>query len=172
MTERMFTYCVDELRHKSKMFQETGIITAYDGDVVKSDVAISSSLKGILRIAVAPLEDIPEVYRDWHPNSNKMVLDLVHPSLFPVVYGRTRILSTTIVGLADCVKRCGEGETLSVPSCEETELGGNIRRYDSVMQDPYSSKFQWLPCKVEFDGDKAKYVPLTLHSHRNVFKKA
>jgi hypothetical protein len=26
---------------------------------------------------------------DWHPGSNGQVLDLVHPSLYPVVYGRT-----------------------------------------------------------------------------------
>src|SRR5271170_4892881 len=85
MTERMFSYCIGELRHKSKLFQETGAVTAYDGDVVKSDCAISSSLKDALRVAVMPLEDVPSYRRDWHPGSNETVLDLVHPSLFPVV---------------------------------------------------------------------------------------
>jgi hypothetical protein len=87
MTERMFKYCIDELRYKSKIFQETGAIAIYDGDVVKSDLAIPSSLKESLHIAAAPLEDVPELHCDWHPGSNETVLDLVHPSLFPVVYG-------------------------------------------------------------------------------------
>ena len=151
MTERMFKYCIDELRYKSKIFQETGTIAVYDGDVVKSDLAIPSSLKESLHIAAAPLEDVPELHRDWHPGSNDTVLDLIHPSLFPVVYGRTRILDATTVGLDDCVKRCGEGETLHVPSPQEA-MAGN-------MEEPYSRKFQWLPCQVELDGDKAKYVP-------------
>ncbi|KAJ3307009.1 hypothetical protein HDV03_003336 [Kappamyces sp. JEL0829] len=30
--------------------------------------------------------------KDWHPNSNDMVLDLVHPSLYPLVWGRSMVL--------------------------------------------------------------------------------
>jgi hypothetical protein len=112
MSELMFDYCIDELRYKFKRLK--GCITVYDGDVVKSDTAIPSSLQVALRDAVAPLENIPVVYRDWHPGSNEIVLDLVHPSLFPVIYGRTRILRDNVVGLGDCVKKCGEGETLSI----------------------------------------------------------
>ena len=32
---------------------------------------------------------MPEDQKDWHPGSNKQVLDLVHPSLYPLVYGKT-----------------------------------------------------------------------------------
>ncbi|KAK6502681.1 hypothetical protein TWF506_003259 [Arthrobotrys conoides] len=39
--------------------------------------------------ATATLENIPEDEKDWHPNSNNQVLNLVHPSLWPVVYGLT-----------------------------------------------------------------------------------
>ena len=38
---------------------------------------------------VAPLEDVPDSEKDWHPGSDGLVLDLVHPSLYPIVYGRT-----------------------------------------------------------------------------------
>ena len=38
---------------------------------------------------VAKIEDIPDEQKDWHPRSNGLVLDLVHPSLYPLVYGRT-----------------------------------------------------------------------------------
>jgi Protein of unknown function (DUF4246) len=144
----MFTYCIDELRYKSKLFLQTGIISAYDAGIIKSDIAIPTSLRDALRTAVAPLEDVPEVYRDWHPGSNEMVLDLVHPSLFPVVYGRTRILPNSILSLDDCVKRCGEGETLSVPEADSHTSEGTA--------DAYSRKFQWLPCEVTFESGQEK----------------
>src|ERR1700722_7913424 len=146
MTERMFSYCINELRHKSKLFREMGTVTAYDADVVKSDNAIPSSLKMALRAAVAPLEDIPAFYRDWHPGSNETVLDLVHPSLFPVIYGKTKILSDSFVGLDYCIKRCGEGEILNAP-----EAGTQPR-----LSHLFSCNFQWLPCEVKFDGDRMK----------------
>jgi hypothetical protein len=152
MTERMFSYCVDELRHKSKLFKETGAVTVYDADVVKSDNAIPPSLKEALRVAIAPLENVPTFHRDWHPGSNETVLDLVHPSLFPVIYGKTKILSDSFVGLDDCIKRCGEGEVLVVPPKEQAQS------IATDITDPFSRKFQWLPCEVKFNGDKIKYV--------------
>jgi hypothetical protein len=172
MTELMFTYCIDELRYKSSDFRKTGIISAYDGDVVKSDTTISLSLKDALRSAAAYLEKVPDVHRDWHPGSNEKVLDLVHPSLFPVVYGRTRILHDSVVGLDDCVKRCGEGQTLRVPPKADAHMifTGTDQGYWKAMKDPYSRKFQWLPCDVAFDNNKAKSVPLSSAPVLNSFK--
>jgi hypothetical protein len=79
----MMNYVIDELRHKSKSFKKTGMIIAYNGDVVKSDIAISSDLKFLLRDAVRSLEEVPEVQKDYHPGSDEKAVDLVHPSLFP-----------------------------------------------------------------------------------------
>ncbi|KAK6334843.1 hypothetical protein TWF718_010288 [Orbilia javanica] len=39
--------------------------------------------------AVATLENVPEEQKDWHPGAGRQVLDLVHPSLWPVIYGKT-----------------------------------------------------------------------------------
>jgi hypothetical protein len=41
--------------------------------------------------AVRQLEDVPDNELDWHPGSNGKVLDLVHPSLYPIVFGRTLV---------------------------------------------------------------------------------
>ena len=38
---------------------------------------------------VSPLEDVPDAEKDRHSGSDNRVLDLVHPSLYPIVYGRT-----------------------------------------------------------------------------------
>lgn len=154
----MFTYCIAELHHKTADFEKSGYIAAYDGDVLKSDLAISGLLKDALRKTVAPLEIVTnESQLDWHPNSDEKVLDLVHPSLFPVVYGRTRILPDGSVGLDDCVKRCGEGKQLELPQVENAAT--MTSRYYNDAMSPYSQKFQWLPCDVMFrNGDKPEYL--------------
>jgi len=165
ITEKMFDWCIAELRHKSKSFQQTGAISVFDGDVVKSDTAILPSIRDALITAAAKLEDVPDFHRDWHPGSNETVLDLVHPSLYPVVYGRTRILPDSLTGLDDCITRCGEGLTLDVPPKEDCALWVQ-RQFENkspdtnyLLQDPFSRKFQWLPCEVAFsESDEVKYV--------------
>jgi hypothetical protein len=73
----------------------------------KSDNAISRSLKDALRRSVFPLCDVPARHKDWHPGSNEQVLDLIHPSLFPLVDGHSRILVDRLTTLADFVERWG-----------------------------------------------------------------
>jgi hypothetical protein len=58
---------------------------APDDDVVKSDSAIPPDLQAALKAAVDTLEDVPHGLKDWHPGSDDLVLDLGHPSLFPLV---------------------------------------------------------------------------------------
>lgn len=55
----------------------------------QSDKLIPETLREELLSAVAPLESVPDTEKDWHPGSNGQVLDLVYPSLWPVVYKRT-----------------------------------------------------------------------------------
>ncbi|KAG6918567.1 hypothetical protein DXG01_013368 [Tephrocybe rancida] len=153
ITQAMLDWCIAELQYKTKGFRKTGAVSVYNGDVVKSDTIISSELKAALRVAVAPLEQVPEHAKDWHPKSNGMVLDLVHPSLFPLIYGRTRILPNDVVGLDDCVKRSGEGVVVPVPPEDENGL----KRSSSPVlwfwmpnpSTPFSRHFQWLPCDVD-----------------------
>ncbi|KAJ7929028.1 hypothetical protein B0H13DRAFT_1703624, partial [Mycena leptocephala] len=39
---------------------------------------------------VSALENVPEAEKDWHPGLDGQVLDLVHSSLYCIVYGRQR----------------------------------------------------------------------------------
>ena len=148
---------IAELRDKAQSFQEDGIIAALDLDamVVKSDTIVSPELKTELRIACKPLEDIPTTLKDRHLGSDGKVLDLVDPSLFPLIYGRSRVLPTGKVGLQDCTEYIGKGEIapyldlpdLTTPkSCPfEWSRTGNI--------DYWSAEFQWLPCDVKLAGE-------------------
>ena len=58
--------------------------------------------------------------KDWHPGSDNQVLDLVHPSLYPIVYGRTFI------------------KDLQTGKCEVSKPPDDASYY-------VSQKFQWLP---------------------------
>jgi len=63
-------------------------VSCFD-NIWQSDTLISGENRAALRTAVGKLEDVPDSDKDWHPNSNDLVLDLVHPSLYPLVYRRT-----------------------------------------------------------------------------------
>lgn len=124
--------------------------------VVKSDTTVSPELKAELTIACKSLEDIPTSLKDWHPGSGDKVLDLVHPSLFPLIYGRSKVLPTGKVGLQNCTEYIGKGEVVKPPASTDTEenqsyhygFSGNARtKY-------WSQDFQWLPCDVEFAEER------------------
>jgi len=131
-----------------------------------------------LRQATIPLEDVPASKQDWHPGSDGKVLDLVHPALYPLLYGRSRILLDDFVPLSQCAQYTGKGEILPLPKPEELHDGQRVR--EEVMywrlhpKVVYSSRFQWLPCEVDFDEDGtvkiASYVN-NLHpvKHRDLY---
>ncbi|KAG5652503.1 hypothetical protein H0H81_004816 [Sphagnurus paluster] len=151
ITEKMVDWCIAELQHKAKDFEETWSISVYDGDVVKSDQIVPESLKQALKAAAAPLEQVPAREQDWRPGYHGTVLDLVHPSLFPLIYGHSKILPDSSVGLDDCISRSGEGQIIPVPF-EENTPPRRALEYETEYQ--YSYSFQWLPCNVEFDGNE------------------
>ncbi|KAF9481713.1 hypothetical protein BDN70DRAFT_919662, partial [Pholiota conissans] len=169
LTEKMIDYCLDELRYRSTLVSILPIrpppIVVYNGDVVKSDFALSSQFKEELQEAVKAFEaSIPESLKDWHPGSDGKVWDLVHPSLYPLVYGRSKILDNgQRTTLADCISQCGQGQTSEVPTEEES-----IQKSQYFTDTPYSRKFQWLPCEVDISGDEARITSYinNLHPHR------
>lgn len=110
--------CLAEIRYKAELFETTASVEALDG-VFKSDTIVSEDLKVALRNAAFLLENVPEKERDWHPDSDGTVVDLVHPSIYPLVYGQTRIIPNNTVGLENCMNRSGEGEVLAEPSSKD-----------------------------------------------------
>lgn len=60
---------------------------AAGNSVVKSDSLLPELLKNDLRAAFDKLRADQASNVDWHPQSNEQVQDLVHPSMYPFVYG-------------------------------------------------------------------------------------
>lgn len=176
VTQEMADWVIAELRYKAEEFKTVGAVSAYDGDVVKSDTVVSTDLKESLQLAVKDLEDVPEHAKDYHPGSGEKVLDLVHPSLFPLIYGLSKVLPDSLIELNNCIESCGKGYT--VPIRADTEMyshTGNKAAYRVPARDrrpTYSKNYQasstcqlstvyitiaadpinlqWLPAEVAF----------------------
>ncbi|KAG9942583.1 hypothetical protein KCU85_g9184, partial [Aureobasidium melanogenum] len=155
-SELMWQYCVAELRDKAKTLEETGVVAPIDVDVqvVYSDTTVPEDLRRALNRAVASLENVPTKDKDWHPRTRERVLDLVHPSLFPLIYGRSKVLREGVVELENCTSYCGQGAVIERP-----ESTSSTSPYHSL-------QFQWLPCDVHFQGeDDVKIVSYINNLH-------
>ncbi|AEO69667.1 uncharacterized protein THITE_2091161 [Thermothielavioides terrestris NRRL 8126] len=126
-----FDYCIAELRDKAAYFGETGMIFTLN---CQQNTAIKADSLG--------------TEPEWHPWTNFMVQDLVHPSMYPFVYGRTRFIEDEVVGVTDAIDRWpGKGEV--VPK-------DNGRPYDDgrqVKPTYWSKTYQWLPANLAFQED-------------------
>ncbi|KAJ3520196.1 hypothetical protein NMY22_g12856 [Coprinellus aureogranulatus] len=167
MTDIMFNSCIDELRYFAEQHDAVPHSAVYvlPADVYKYDTAVSEETKTALQNAVRPLEEVPDRLKDWHPNSDDKVLDLAHPSLFPLVYGTSKILplGARAATLDDCIERCGEGAVVQAPGAEAFEVPKSA-----------SSKFQWLPCEVDISGERPRILAyinnLHLQRHAELYK--
>ncbi|KAJ6787607.1 hypothetical protein PWT90_05008 [Aphanocladium album] len=156
-TEEMADAVIAELRAKAALYQETGLIPVmdYSACAIKSDSLMSSDLVDRLKAAVAPFENVPDEAKDWHPGSDGKVLDLVHPSLWPLVYGRSRVLLDKTIGVTDCLKYAGTGHTLPTLGLGKLADMSSMRhaRYRGNDQLELSTAYQWLPCEVKVGAD-------------------
>ncbi|KAJ7118436.1 hypothetical protein C8R43DRAFT_1112609 [Mycena crocata] len=169
-TPKMFDFCISELRDKAELYKKTKVVRILDtaAAVAKSDIAVSPKLRNEIAKHVSELlEDVPDHLKDWHPGSNEQVLDLVHPSLFPMVSGRTRILPNSTIELNNCMKSIGSGEIIPVPpdseGLEDDYVNNTMSPHPEKL---WSTKFQWLPCDVDFlanGGVKIKSYINNLH---------
>jgi len=101
----------------------------YTVAAIKSDKLMSEDLRLELIAGVKALEDVPDEKKDWHPGSDGKVLDLVHPSLWPLVYGRTRVLSDRRVPLSDSLAYSGLGDVIPAPDPEHNKSRIPSRRW-------------------------------------------
>ncbi|KPM45199.1 hypothetical protein AK830_g1423 [Neonectria ditissima] len=148
-TSAMADACIEELKLKSQLYESTKLIPVYDysAAVVKSDHLIDEDLWQALKEGVKILEDVPDEDKDWHPGSKGLVLDLVHPSLYPLVYGKSRILSDRRIGVTEALKNCGKGDVIEKPK----DIKSKSKSWHCT-----STNFQWLPCDVSVEEGRAK----------------
>ncbi|KZW01845.1 hypothetical protein EXIGLDRAFT_28354 [Exidia glandulosa HHB12029] len=90
LSQKQVDYVLKELKYYASLRDEvTGIEVSCFDKIWQSDCLIPDADREILKVAAKEMEDVPDSEKDWHPHSNGLVLDLVHPSLFPLVYGHS-----------------------------------------------------------------------------------
>ncbi|KAH9896247.1 hypothetical protein F4778DRAFT_783527 [Xylariomycetidae sp. FL2044] len=160
ISEKAFDYCIDELRSKAKFFERTKLVFTLDSAencVIKSDEAIDQALRDSFKAAFDKLRTDQQENIDWHPRSNDMVQDLVHPSMYPFVYGQSNFIMDECVGVADAVTAWA-GKGAPVPKTERVvDLGFSRFSYgiggSEIPPSYWSDTYQWLPANVGFRKD-------------------
>ena len=147
--------CIDELRDQAAASLRNKFTEVMEANaaVYISDRVVSLETKLALQSGVAPLEDVPDILKDWHPGSDGKVLDIVHPSLYPLMYGKSKCHPVGTVPLQDCSAYTGQGNTVPIATPPDEAFD-------------YSTKHQWLPCEVLIGtGDEAKITSYINNLH-------
>jgi hypothetical protein len=169
--------CVQELRSKAKYFEQTGIIPVIDAcaSIAKSDTVVTKELHEALCVAFDKLRVDQQSSPDWHPNSSEMVQDLVHPSMYPLVYGRTRVFEEECVGVEDAI-RVWAGKGAVIPKePSKTAEDEQTRQWDRSLDDQlppgyWSENYQWLPANMAFQEDgSVRFTSYINNLHPNKF---
>ncbi|KAJ3339897.1 hypothetical protein HDU93_007671 [Gonapodya sp. JEL0774] len=100
------------------------------GVFISDDLIPSETLAAFSRV-VSPIETVALDRGDWHSGTHQ-VLDLIHPSMHCLVYGRTHFSE---------VPSALVGETAAVWSGSKSKGSSDI-----------SSRFQWLPTDINVDS--------------------
>ncbi|OJK03589.1 hypothetical protein ASPACDRAFT_1862977 [Aspergillus aculeatus ATCC 16872] len=158
-------WCRKELREKAANFKRKGHVAVFDADsrVIKAEV--DASLLADLRTAMEPLFSSTE-----EPNSEDKeapveagvqgpVRHVVDPSMYPLVYGRTKVFINGGKVNLDSFESC------DYSGCQTAPIPDKLIKHPYELnheeRDPYdgrgtnkpnywSNKFQWLPCEVKF----------------------
>ncbi|THY15534.1 hypothetical protein D6D02_03898 [Aureobasidium pullulans] len=167
ISPKAWDWCLAELQDKALYFEQTGNIVVFNtgAGIVKSD-AVAEMIQTELRDAAKLLE------ADEKAPRQQVVLNLVDPSLFPLVYGRTRVLMDSgRVSLDSTINSFGRGAI--VLECPPGYFRPrNVRRYPLWSEEVtpratnsdderWSARSQWLPCEVDFINNSGTDVRIT-----------
>ncbi|OSC97254.1 hypothetical protein PYCCODRAFT_1377542 [Trametes coccinea BRFM310] len=141
ITVSQLDYIFEQLKYESSQRDdETGIFAAAIPKVYESRSLIPADLKSDLVAGVSDLEYVPEEEKDWHPGTNKQVLDLVHPSLYCLRIGESLVRRKDESG-ADVVSILSKEDYAS----QRPDFAG--------VEEFVSSDYQWLPTDFMVFGD-------------------
>ncbi|OMH79181.1 hypothetical protein AX774_g7409, partial [Zancudomyces culisetae] len=150
--EKDVQYALDECEYLARKYAEgEKILEAVDGTFFADDYIPKSVLNQLIQ-AVEEFEKDTENSQDWHPGSDQQVLDLVHPSLYPVINevsrAITKDLSPSETDIMGSYMNLGTGSVDNVVFSTQ-----NNKRSRTVEQDFISKRFQWLPAEVGVDAE-------------------
>jgi hypothetical protein len=183
--DSMLKYMIERLKYEIKL--NKNVIVSPFHKIFQSDELIDKETKSNFLKSLKSLEYLCSKDKDWHPQSKNQVLDLVHPSLNCLVYGRTFVTKEPMKQRnVSMGKWSGEGEVITLnidtkedipPSPENDDYDDQINPDEINVSDEFftSKKFQWLPTdvsvskegKVQFQSYINNLHPL---KHKSLYK--
>ena len=103
-----------------------------------------------------------------------MVQDLVHPSKYPLIYGRSKVLKEEVVGVEDAIdKWAGKGSVIPKDEGQFDRQRDQFRYGVGGSEVPpqyWSDSYQWLPANVAFQDDgTVKFTSYINNLHPNKY---
>ncbi|QGI87682.1 hypothetical protein CEK25_002638 [Fusarium fujikuroi] len=143
--------------------EKSGLIPTLDGPgntIIKSDSFIDKSLHRDISRACYTLLKEQEGKTDWHPRSNDMVQNLIHPSMHNFVYDRSPFIQHEVVGVSNALDFMGEGKSVrGQPPVVRQNLFEHVWEPEfaigsgKIGSEYWADKYQWLPANVRFRED-------------------
>ncbi|KAJ2752581.1 hypothetical protein GGI19_003729 [Coemansia pectinata] len=172
LTDIEFAYVLDELVYYASLHPPGSNVrfSAADG-VWFSGTFIDTETTNELKNYATILESIRDRQKDWYPNDRSCVLNLIDPSLFPLIYSRSKLCHQSDTSPQAALKLEDVGEfpgsldewrrALSVTEEREPDhyLPTGVRQYGCYSSD----KFSWLPSEFRVDDNGA----VTIESYIN-----
>ncbi|KAJ2876989.1 hypothetical protein H4R27_006283 [Coemansia aciculifera] len=177
LTDVEFAYVLDELVYYASLHPPVSNIrlSAADG-VWFSDTLIDAEITSKFKNYADILESVPDRLKDYYPNDHSRVLNLIDPSLFPLIYSRSKLrhyASTSpqiLLGLENAGEFPGSldewRKALSVTKDGESDyyLPIGDRQYVSYSSDIIS----WLPSEFRVDDNGFELGSVSIEDGRCV----
>ncbi|KAJ5793180.1 uncharacterized protein N7503_009158 [Penicillium pulvis] len=178
ITKNMSEWIIEELKFKAMVYKVNNAVSLYNGDVTKSDSNVPSSLVEDLINSTKVLVYSDEELQFYGPGSLSNQRDLLSMALYPLVYGKSRILPDELIGLDDALRYAGQGKTIPMPletGITREDIAWRVSSRADISVRPYSRSYQMLPSDWEFGGDGRWHIATYINNlhpakHRNIYK--
>ncbi|KAK0519198.1 hypothetical protein OC842_007526 [Tilletia horrida] len=170
----MADFLVDQLQDEAERWhnEQLGVESTGINGVVRSERLLGEDVLARLRELSTQLEESTP-FKDWHPKSNEQILDVVHPSLYPLVDGVTRVLPedeavTFPLDSRDLTKwfTSKQADVFIPPRDVQQDLAPDADMSRQQNRDLFHT-FQWLPTDFELDesGTRARALSYINNLH-------
>lgn len=177
ITKNMADWIIGELQFKAMIYEYSGTVGLYNGDVTKSDSNVPSSLLRELRTATKVLEYEDPELRFYYPNAMNRQRDLLSVALYPLVYGKSRILPDRVIRLDEALSYAGQGEVIPVPKesgITREDIAWRVLSRADIQVRPYSRYHQLLPADWKLGDDGRWHIETYINNlhpvkHKNIY---
>jgi hypothetical protein len=176
ISPQTWVWCLSELQDKARIFQSSGRILVYNTGVTicKSDVVVDEETRTVIKDELSVLESsFPSKTATLKSlsDSPQQTDRLVDPLLYPLVYGKSRVLAkggiVPLVDLFQHMSKCNIAPSiprycfLHRTNFSPCPSGCELHPQFDSRGPEWSTNFQRLPCEVDFSESSGTGVRIT-----------